>query len=490
MTTAISPTRVARTVGVGTFFKNLKKGGFGLQQRIMVLAQGSTASVGFSLTKAQVFSAQEAATTYGQGSPIHEICLRLLPPTGDGVGDIPVTIYPLADGTTEAAGTITPAGSPTADGTYFVKMNNRVTASFVILASASVADATALITTAINAALDLPATAVDGTTLVDVDAKWKGLTGDDIVISVEGPALGMTFGLVQPTGGAGNPTVDAALAQVGDVFETLLINALGADTPALTAIAAHNEGQWAAEVRKPLAGAFYGINTASVTTAIVVPDARKTDRTNSQLVSPGSTDLPWAIAARELVSIALIANSASPGRDYARQEATGLVPGADGDQWTSAERQTAILGGSSTIEVRDSVVTLSDTVTMYHPTGDPTPAYRYVVDIVKLQNLLSDVGGVFDSTAWAGAELLPDDQATTSATAKKPRMATAAVKGLIDDWALRALISDPGTAKESIVSNISPSNPKRLDIAFTVQLSGNANVISIDLNFGFFFGTV
>jgi len=28
-----------------------------------------------------------------------------------------------------------------------------------------------------------------------------------------------------------------------------------------------------------------------------------------------------------------------------------------------------------------------------------------------------------------------------------------------------------------------------LDVTTTVQLSGNANIISVDLNFGFFFGT-
>jgi hypothetical protein len=32
-------------------------------------------------------------------------------------------------------------------------------------------------------------------------------------------------------------------------------------------------------------------------------------------------------------------------------------------------------------------------------------------------------------------------------------------------------------------------NPKRLDLTVTVQLSGNTNIVSVDLEFGFFFGT-
>lgn len=483
----ISPTRVARTVGVDTIFQNLATGGFGLAMRIMVLAQGSTASVGFSLTKAQVFTAQAAGETYGFGSPIHSIVKRLLPPTGDGVGDIPVTIYPLADGTTESAGTITPAGSPTAAGTYFVRVSNSDTASFQLAASATVAEAVTALTTALNAALDQALIAVDSTTVCDLTAKWKGLTGDDIVVSVEGPSLGMTFGIVQPTSGAGNPTVDAALAQVGDVQETLIVNALGADTPALTALAAFGEGRWDAEVSKPVV-AFYGISTTSVTTAIVVTDARGTDRTNSQLVSPGSNDLPHDIAARQVARIALVANSTSPASDYAGQLATGLVPGADGDAWTSAERDTAVKGGSSTIEVKDSTVTLSDTITMYHPSGDPTPAYRFVVDIIKLMNMQNDLRTTFSSASWIGAPLVPDGQAITDPRAKKPKMAKTAVFGLIDDWGLRALLSDPATAKESVTVAIDGGNPNRLNISLTVALSGHTGIVSTTLNFGFFFG--
>lgn len=67
-------------------------------------------------------------------------------------------------------------------------------------------------------------------------------------------------------------------------------------------------------------------------------------------------------------------------------------------------------------------------------------------------------------------------------------MAVAAVAGLIDSLAENAIVSDPETAKATIQADINSQNPKRLDIAFTVQLSGNTNIISIDFNFGFFFG--
>jgi phage tail sheath gpL-like len=487
MTTAIPPTRVSSTVGTLVSFKNLASGGFGLPQRLFVIAQGNTATT-YAATKKQVFSAQSTAETYGFGSPIHLSVLQLLPPTGDGVGDIPVTVYPLLDGTTASVGTITPAGSPTAAGTYFIRMNNIDSGSFVLAASASVADATLAITTANNEALNQPTTCVDGTTVATVTAKWKGLTGDDIVVSIEGPSLGMTFGIVQPTSGATDPIIDAAVTdQFGDAWETLGVQALGNTTAALDAMSAFNEGRWDPTVTKWFVS-FYGTSESNVSTAIPVPDARGTDRTNSQLVSPGSNDLPWVIASRELARIAKVANGASPASDYTRQLATGLTPGLPADQWTSAQRETAVKGGSSTIEVRDGVVTLSDTITMHHPTGDPTPAYRYVNNIVKLQNLQNDVNGVFEAVEWAGAPLVPDTQVLTNRSAKQPKMAVAALSALVNDWGEKALISDPATAIQTIVAAIDGGNPRRLNLALTVQLSGNTNIISIDLNFGFFFG--
>jgi phage tail sheath gpL-like len=489
MTTAIPPSQRASIYGSQTRFRNLRKGGSGKPQRVAVIAQGNTA-VTYVQTKMQVSDAQTAGETYGFGSQIHAIVEQLLPSSGDGVGSIPVTIYPMVDGTTEATATITPAGSPTAAGTYFVKVNNIITSSFALAASASVADATAAIDTAINAVPRMPVTSADGTTVVNITCKWKGVTGNQIAnISVEGPSLGMTFGIVQMASGAGNPVIDSTvLDQFGDVWESFVIQSNGDEAASLNAMAAFNEGRWLPTIGKFLAGSFYASVEPVLATSITIPDARGTDRTNVQLTAPGCEDLPWAIAARMVARAVVVADSASAASDYVRQEATGLTPGLDSLQWSAAERQTAVVSGTSTSEVRDGLVTLSDTVTMYHPSGDPTPAYRYVNDIVKLQNLQADLRAIFDTPEWIGAPLIPDGQATVNRSAKKPEMAVTAVQALIDDWANKALISDPATAKASVLASIDSGNNRRLNISLTVQLSGNANIISNDLDFGFFFG--
>lgn len=491
ISSAVDASAVARVVGIKTIFKDLRGDGvLFLPQRIAVVGQGNSAAT-YDTTKRQVTSATEAATLYGFGSPIHLAVRQLLPVNGDGVGTIPVTIYPLEDDVSgvAASGDITPSGAQTEAAAYTVRVNNIYSEQFVISPGDSLAVVTAAITQAINAVLEMPIVATDNTTAVGIESKWKGASANDLHVEIVGSTTaGTSFAITQPTGGLANPDVDDALNQVGNVWETMFLNCLDiADTATLDKFSTFGEGRWGALVRKPMI-AFTGNTETTVNAATAVSDARKTDRTNSQLVAPASNDLPFVVAARQLARIAPVANN-NPPHDYGSQDATGLVPGADGDQWTYADRDQAVKKGSSTVEVKDGVVNVSDVVTFYHPSGDPLPAYRFVVDIVKLQNIIFNLDLIFATKEWDGAPLIPDDQPTVNRAAKKPKTAVAAVSALLDSLGLNAIISDPETAKANTIAAINDQNPKRLDVSTTVQLSGNTNIISVDLNFGFFFGT-
>lgn len=495
ISSAVDASAVARVVGIKTIFKDLRGGGvLFLPQRIAVVGQGNSAAT-YDTTKRQVTSATEAATLYGFGSPIHLAVRQLFPTNGDGVGTIPVTIYPLEDDGSGVASTgdITPSGAQTEAAAYIVRVNNIDSEQFVINPGDTVATIITAATAAINAVLEMPVIATDATpgtsTEIGITSKWKGESANDLFIEVIGSTTaGTSFAITQPTGGLVNPDVDDALSQVGDVWESMFLNCLNvSDTTTLDKFSTFGEGRWGALTRKPMV-AFTGNTETTVTAATAVSDARKTDRTNSQLVAPGSNDLPLVVAARQLARIAPVANN-NPPQDYGSQDADTLTPGADGDQWTYADRDQAVKKGSSTIEVKDGVVNISDVVTFYHPSGDPIPAYRYVVDIVKLQNIIFNLNLIFANKEWDGAPLIPDDQPTVNRSAKKPKSAVAAVSALLDSLGLNAIISDPETAKANTLAEIDSQNPKRLNVSTTVQLSGNTNIISVDLNFGFFFGT-
>ncbi len=587
LSNAIDPSAVARGVGIKSTFKNLRRNSVALlPQRIAIFGQGNDASV-YSSDKRRITSALEAGQVYGFGSPIHLAALQLLPNNGDGVGLIPVTVYPLADGTTPASGAILPSGTQVTGAAYRVTANGIATQEFVIAAGDSVTRMARSIYTAIAATLGFPANATytygtvtstagtntgngtvtalsvtgtptpgtyvlkcktavadggvftltdpDGTVLtpditltpgaggatvvtkaglqftvtdgstdfapndsfniivpattVNLVTKWSGASANSVKLTVEGSTTaGVTFTITQPVGGLGDPSITPALDAVGNVWETMGLNCLDiTNSTALDAIETWGVGRWGALTKKPIV-VFTGNTLADVNAAIAVSDARKSNFTNAQLVNPGSVNLPFVVAARELARIAYVANS-NPPQDYGSQRATGLVGGSDALQWDYTERNLAVTSGSSTVEINDGVVYLGDTVTFYHPTGDLTPAYRYVCDIVKLQNIIFNLDAIFKAPEWDGAPLIPDDQPTSNRSAKKPRMAVAAVCSLLDLLGLAAIISDPETAKKNVVAEIDENNPKRLNLVLTVQLSGNSNIKSIDLDFGFYFGT-
>jgi len=585
----------ARVLGIGTKFLNLQpSSGNYLPQRVAVFAQGSTGVV-YSTTKRQVTSAAEAGTVYGFGSPIHLTAREFFPDNGDGIGTIPLTIYPLADHGSGAAavGDITPSGNPAAASAYRARISGILSDKFTIPAgnlatAANLHVANRVIGKAIRAVLHMPVnmtwtygavtgapgganvgngtigtlsvtgtplpgvwtvqfTAVvanggafslldpDGTVIasgqsltpapggatvinlgglqftitegstdfavndtfvitvpatnVVTTAKWKGVTGNKLLIEIipEGDSL-VTFAFTQPTGGLNNPSVAAALAQVGNVWETMALNQMEiTDTTTLDLFKDFGEGRWGDLVHKPLV-VFTGVTDAAVATATTVPSGRKTDRVNSQLPAPGSVNLPFVVAARQLARIAKVANNNAP-TDYGAQKIESIIPGTDGQQWDYPTRDLALKAGSSTIEVNDGVIEIGDVVTFYHPDGEADPAYRYVVDIVKLQQCLYRTALVFGAPEWAAAPLIPDDQATVNPNARKGTGAKAAVGGILDSLGDDAVISDPETSKKGAFAGISPSNPKRIDIRYTVFLSGNTNVKSADISFAFFFGT-
>lgn len=490
ISTAVDASAVARVVGIKTQFKNLQGGGIvNLPQRVAIFGQAAS-DVVHPPIKQQITSATDAAARYGFGSPIHLSALQLFPTNGDGVGTIPVTVYPLAEGVAAVAAEIeiTVTGVATESAQYSISTNNITAAPFVAIAGDAVADVATNIAASINADLNQPVTAAAVAGVVTLTAKWKGISGNDLIAIIDGPTdAGVTFAITDAAGGLIDPDITDALALMGDVWETMVVNCLGtAEEANLDRFQSFGVGRWGAITRKPLI-VFGGSTLADRSAATAITDTRKDDYVNVQLVEPASNDLPFVVASRELARVVVVANN-NPPTDYGSQQATGLTPGPDGEQWDYTERDVAVKAGTSTITVRDGVTTLSDTVTMYHPSGDPVPAYRYVVDIVKLQNTLFNLDLIFATDSWDGAPLIPDGQATTNPLAKTPKAARIEVFAMLDALALAAIISDPDSAKEATIAEIDSQNPKRLNLTTTVKLGGNANIISVDLNFGFYFG--
>lgn len=483
----IDNSAVARVVGVETNFRDFRAGRIlFLPQRIAVLAQGSESAV-YSINKFTAATATEVGQRFGFGSPAHLAAVQIIP----NAGAVPVTIYPLmaASNAAAATATIEPQTTTSTAGTLRVTVGGVTTPGIGVPVGTDVATLCTLIADMVNTVLTMPVEATATATTVTLTAKWAAENGNDLVVTVdETQPLGADFVVGAFTGGVGVPDLSDALAQFGSVWETFVVNAAAPteDSATLDALQAFGDSRTGAEDNQPFV-AFSGYTGDTVAGALAIANGRELDRINALITVPGSDNLPFQVAARAAAAVARVAQN-NPARDYAREALTGIAAGADGDEWIYPQRQQAVVGGVSTTNVAGGTPRLSDVVTFYRGQGEDPPAFRHVCDIVKLNNVIFNVALRFNSTEWDGAPLVPDGQATENPDAKTPKDAKATYFGVIDDLALQAIISDPAFSKENTIANINSQNPKRLDLRGPVKLSGNANIISATIDFGFFFG--
>jgi len=317
---------------------------------------------------------------------------------------------------------------------------------------------------------------------------WKGVSANDLYIEVIGDTtLGATFAIVQPTGGLVNPEVDAALDKVGSVWNTMLINGLNIeDEVALDAYQTFGEARWAPTVRRPLV-VFTGNTELDVEDATAICSTRRDDRVNAQLVAPGSVNLPCVVAARQAGLIARQANS-NPPTSYQKTQATGIIAGADELQWDATTRDAAVKLGSSTVEVADEIVRISDVVTFYRPVGEEPPGFRKVVHIVRISNAIFNTDIEFAKKEWAAAPVIADEDATTNDKAKQPKMFKAKMNQILENLGDAAIIKNVTAAKKLTTAVVNAQNPDRVDLRARFPLSSNADIINVDLEFGFFGG--
>lgn len=484
---SVAQTAVARVIGIDVNFKdfNLGKAVY-LPQRLTMIGQGSSA-VTYDGEKTLLNSAVDAGEKFGYGSPIHLAARQFFPDNGDGIKGIPISVIGVDDDDSgvAAAGDLTATGTATAQGVCYVKIGGiqSNTISFAVgdAAAAIAADLKA----AIDAIVNMPAlSGALSVATIPLTSKWKGESANDITIEFFATQdTGIVFSSTAFASGAVNPDIDPALLKIGDVWESMILNLLNYDdTATLAKYATWNEGRWIGTIRRP---AVVGVGcVANFATRTAISSARTTDRTNFLIQNTGSKELPFAIAARGFVKNILQRANDTITQNY-NGSMTGLVAGDDTAQEDDTTKDNAVKLGASTNAKVDTYATQDNIVTFY--TGNKSE-YRYVRDIVLLQNISFNQDVIL--VGLSANPLFPDTTATTDPNAVKPKTLKTLFKRLATDLAegKRGILAEKEFTIDNMEASISSTNAKRLDGRFPCKISGTAEIISVDVDWGFYFG--
>lgn len=502
---AVGAERISAVVGYIITKGDFRLSSPNLPQQIEVFAEANTANQGtLDTSRWRVTTLSAAGTKYGYGSPIYQALRVLYPKFGSGIGGIPVyvTAQTQAIGATAKVFTITPTGTATENATHTLLVAGRDNVdaqsySFTVQTGDTAAQITAKISDTINSVLGCPFIGSEIAYEAVLTSKWKGLTANDLKVSVNtnGKNAGITYVSVSLQSGAGTPSIASALDGIGNNWSTIGINSYGLNATVLASLEAWNgipdadnpTGRYVGTVMKPmiwLAGSVLDDPSA-------ISDPRSLEVTNSVSPAPLSPGMPIEAAANDALVFALMAQN-TPNLDILNKFSPDMpVPfdGVIGSMADYNERDRIVKLGCSTVDFIANKYQYKDPVTTYHPDGEIPPQYRYRRDLMIDFNIRYGYL-LLEQTNVVAHQIANDNDIVNAANVIKPKIWKQILGGYFDDLVSRGLIVDAAFSKASLVVTIDSINPNRLNTSFRVKRSGVARISATTAETGFNFGSI
>lgn len=500
---AVGLERASRVTGY-----KIKKGNFSestpnLPMRIIMFGEANTANqADLDTSKKEITTAQQAGQLYGYGSPLH-MAMRILKPVGSsGVGGIPIFVIPQAEagGATAKVLEITPIGTATKNGTHTLIVAGRtgLEGAFYdinINEGDTVADLTAKVEDAINNVLGCPFSATSTDYLATATSKWKGLTAEDLSITVDtnDTDLGITWVVESTQAGSGTPSIATALTLFGNEWTPIVLNTYGAVSSIMSALENFNgipdpsnpTGRYASTIMTP----FIAPTGSTLDDPTSITDSRDENVTIAICPAPGSAGHPLEAAANMTVLFARCAQD-TPHLDVAGKKYPDMpTPESIGSMEDYDSRDSFLKKGCSTVNLSSGRYEVQDFVTTYHPEGETPPQFSYcrnlIIDFnVRFSYYIKEVQNVVDHA------IANDEDTVTATNVIKPKVWKGILSGMAEDLERRALIVDSQFFIDSLSVGLSTTNPDRLETSFSYKRSGFARILSTTAEAGFNFGKV
>jgi len=451
------------------------------QHKILVLGQRLATGTVAAGVPTRMLSASQADESFGRGSMLSAMLNALK--KANSYTDC----YALAlddDGAGVAAtGTITFGGAATAARTFNLYIGGQRVRIAVASGDAPADVATAL-AAAINAATDLPVTAVAAAAVVTLTARNAGEEGNNIDLRHsyyldEGLPKGLTCTIAAMSGGSGNPDLATAIAAMGDEqYDTIIMP--WSDASNLADLEAELDKRWGPMVQKEgMAFAAMSGSHAAITT---LGDSRNSAHM-CIMGAQQSPTLPCVIAA---VVGAIDAYEPDPARPRQTLTLPGVLAPKEADRYTQEERNLHLHDGISTFKVdAGGNVLIERLITTYqtNPFGVEDISYLDVTTLRTLAYLRYSVRARIalrfprHKLADDGTNFDPGQAIVT------PSVIRAELIALFKQWELAGLAEGIEQFKRELVVQRNSADPNRVDAVIPPDVVNQFRVLAASVQF-------
>jgi len=433
-----------------------------------------------------IASQAQADDAFGQGSMLSNMFRAYF--ANNWAGE--VWGLPTAEGSTAAHGTITVTGVPTAAGTLHLYIGGQHV-PVPIAANETVGDVATGIVNAVTANKDLPVTAEGVAGQVTLTAKWKGTTGNDILMTDN--YYGVTGGELMPAGltltyaplasGAGDPSFATAISNLGETpVEYICVPFTDANSMTLwkNELGFGDTGRWG-WIRQ-LYGHLFSAVRGDVGTLSTFGG---TTHNSAQLSAMGieamaqSPVYEWAAAYTAMAARAL---AIEPARPLQSLHLSGLIPAKGEDRFLISELNTLSLNGIATQRTfSDGIPTIAreTTTSTRNLYGNSDDAYEVVTTLATLARILRNQRQAI--TSKYPRHKLADDGTRFGAgqaiVTPKIIKAELVAQYRVDEF--NGLVENGKAFKDNLIVERDPNDVNRINVLYPPDLVNQLRVFAV-----------
>ena len=400
-----------------------------------------------------------------------------------------VWFLPLTDaaGGVAATGTVLIAGTPTATGVISLYIAGQLLSLTVTTGELAPDIATAL-AALVNSSSDLPVTATAATATVTLTAKNKGLGGNEIDLrlnyqgssSGEAVPAGLTLTLTQMASGATNPTLDTALANLGDEPFDFIVCPY-TDTASLNALKNllnDKTGRWS--YANQVYGHVFAAQRGTVSTLSTAGNARNNQ--HETIMGFYNSPSPAWIWAADMAGTAAVALRADPGRPLQTLTLSTVLAPPSASQFILGERNTLLWDGISTFMVgSDGTVAIENLITTYQQNafGAADDSYLQIETLFLLMFVLRAQRSLVTSKysrvklAANGTRFAPGSAIVT------PNIIKADLIAQYGELEFNGYVQDAAGFAKGLIVEKNSINPNRVDVLWPGTLINQLRIFAL-----------